>query len=292
MKKTYVLYNKLAGAHRDGADEQLKALVAGGGECVEISAITDYADFFAGLDADDCIVISGGDGTLNRFVNDTEGLAFSGTILYIPNGTGNDFAHELGKPKGCEPFDVTRYLKDLPTVEVKGKTCRFLNGIGYGIDGYCCEVGDALREKSDKPVDYTMIAIKGLLFYYKPTNATVTVDGVAHTYKKVWLAPTMKGKCYGGGMFPTPAQDRNDPEGKLSVMVWHGSGKLRTLMAFPSIFKGEHIKHKNCIDIFTGHDITVEFDRPVALQIDGETVLGVTAYTARSHAKVGQTANQ
>ena len=31
-----------------------------------------------------------------------------------------------------------------------------------------------------------------------------------------------------------------------------------------------------------GNEITVEFDRPTALQVDGETILGVTSYTAKS----------
>ena len=34
--------------------------------------------------------------------------------------------------------------------------------------------------------------------------------------------------------------------------------------------------------MLVGHEITVEFDRPCALQIDGETVLGVTSYTVKS----------
>ena len=32
--------------------------------------------------------------------------------------------------------------------------------------------------------------------------------------------------------------------------------------------------------LFKGKTISVEFDRPVALQIDGETILGVTKYEA------------
>ena len=108
----------------------------------------------------------------------------------------------------------------------------------------------------------------------------VTVDGVKHTYKKVWLAPTMNGRCYGGGMMPTPDQDRLDPERKLSVLVYHGVGKLRALIVFPSIFKGEHLKHDKMCEVLTGHEITVEFDRPTALQIDGETVKNVTSYKA------------
>ena len=59
-------------------------------------------------------------------------------------------------------------------------------------------------------------------------------------------------------------------------------------MVFPSIFKGEHVKHKELVWLMRGHHITVEFDRPTALQIDGETVLGVTTYsvTAGADAKI------
>ncbi|MEE1046666.1 MAG: hypothetical protein U0M60_04505, partial [Clostridia bacterium] len=54
----------------------------------------------------------------------------------------------------------------------------------------------------------------------------------------------------------------------------------KTLMIFPSLFKGEHVKHIKHVDVLTGGEITVEFDRPVALQIDGETIQGVCSYTA------------
>ena len=92
----------------------------------------------------------------------------------------------------------------------------------------------------------------------------------------------MNGRFYGGGMMATPGQDRLNKEHTLSSMLFYGKGRLRTLMAFPSIFKGEHIAHKDMVAIHTGKDITVEFDRPTALQIDGETVLGVTKYRAYS----------
>ena len=179
---------------------------------------------------------------------------------------------------------INDYIKDLPIVEVNGMTRRFINGIGYGIDGYCCEVGDELAKKSDKPVNYASIAIKGLLFHYKPTNAVVTVDGETHEFKKVWLAPSMNGRFYGGGMNIAPAQDRLASPKTLSLVLFYGSGRLKTLMLFPSVFKGEHVKYEKHISIFTGKDITVKFDRPVALQIDGETVLDVSEYTVHVNA--------
>ena len=168
------------------------------------------------------------------------------------------------------------------TVTVKGKSYKFINGIGYGIDGYCCEVGDKMREAGDKKIDYTMIAIKGLLFHFKPADATITVDGKEYFYKKVWIAPTMHGRCYGGGMIPTPKQDRLNAEGSVSVMAFHGTSKLKTLMIFPSLFKGEHIKHTEAIAIHEGKEITVKFSHPASLQIDGETILDVSEYTVHA----------
>ena len=281
MATAYVLYNLKSGNKTSLEDiNMLEVVLHDDVKLIDISNIKDYRVFLTGLEPYDSIVLCGGDGTLNRFINDTDGIEFDNEVLYYPLGTGNDFANDLGHTKGCNPFEITEYIKNLPTVTVKGKTYRFLNGVGYGIDGYCCEVGDELKKTSTKPVNYTGIAIKGLLFHYKPTNAKVTVDGKTKTYKKVWLAPTMNGRYYGGGMMPTPAQKRNS--GKLSTMVFHDSGKLKTLMIFPSIFKGEHVKHTNQVEILSGNEITVEFDRPVALQIDGEMILNVTEYTVNS----------
>lgn len=148
--------------------------------------------------------------------------------------------------------------------------------IGNGIDGHCCQVGDEQREKTTKPVNDTAIAIKGLLFRYKPTNAVVAVDGENDSYRKVWLAPTMNGRFYGGGMMPAPGQNRLNPEGTVSTMVMFGAGKGKTLAVFPSIFKVEHIRREDMVE---GHSISVEFDRPTPIQIDGETIPGVSGYS-------------
>ncbi len=279
MSTGYVLYNKKAGNKKVEWLKSLENKIDKPAKFIEIEKVKNYQLFLSDLGEDDFVIICGGDGTLNRFINDVSGIEYKCEVLYYPSGTGNDFAHEIiGKVEEPAPFAITKYIKNLPTVTVNGCKYHFINGVGYGIDGYCCEVGDKQREMSDKPVNYTAIAIKGLLFNYKPTGARVTVDGVTRTYKKVWLTPTMLGKYYGGGMMPTPAQDRES--GMLSTLVFHGSGKLKTLAIFPSIFKGEHIKHTKYIDVLQGSEITVEFDRPTPLQIDGETILGVTSYTA------------
>lgn len=248
----------------------------------EIEDITkiDYAEFFKALKADENILLVGGDGTVNRFVNDTQNYKYKNSVYYYAAGTGNDFWTDIGKKKGDAPECIDKYIANLPTVTVNGKDYKFINGVGYGIDGYCCEVGDALKA-AGKKVDYTGIAVKGLLFHFKPKTATVIVDGNTYTFNKTWIAPSMIGRYYGGGMIPTPAQDRLG-DGSLSICLMYNAGKLKTLIAFPKIFKGEHVKKTKQVKILSGREITVKFDEPCALQIDGETILGVTEYTVHS----------
>lgn len=279
-----VLYNPLAGGGT-GLDSVKKLTdTMKDDEFIlnDMTKLESYGAFFAQLGENDTVILCGGDGTLNRFINDTEGIEIKCRLLYYPAGSGNDFYNDI-KKDGL--ISLEPYIKNLPEVVVNGRSYRFINGIGYGIDGYCCEEGDRLRRKSTKPVNYTSIAIKGLLFHYKPANAVITVDNDTKHYKKVWLAPAMNGRHYGGGMMPTPEQDRLG-SGEVSVMVMHGSGKLKTLMIFPSIFSGTHVKYTKNVDVLKGHNIEVKFDRPTALQIDGETISNVTGYKVMSGCKV------
>lgn len=285
--KNYCLYNPIAG--NENSKEKLKKLseILTDGEIVFIDVTkTTYSEVMPRINHEDKIIICGGDGTLNKFVNAVDKLPENKIYLYA-TGTGNDFLTDIGGDKD-QPVLINEYICDLPIVTVNGKDYKFINGIGYGIDGYCCEVGDAMKAQGKNDINYAGIAVKGLLFKFKPRNAVITADGIEKTFKKVWLAPTMNGRYYGGGMIPTPDQARLSDKGNVSVMVYYGSGKLKSLMVFPSIFKGEHVKHKEMVEVIEGDVITVKFDKPTALQIDGETVLGVTEYTVRSRNAIKQ----
>ena len=279
--KYYVLYNPLAGKG-DYAEKIEKLTAPYSDTCVlvNLTELNDYRSFIAGLEKDDELVLCGGDGTINRFVNDTEGIEIENEILYYPTGTGNDFVRDLKDEDVTKAFSIKKYIKDLPTVEVNGKTYRFLNGVGFGIDGYCCEVGDKKKAKGKRKINYTMIAISALLFHYKPTDAVVTVDGVRHEYKKAWIAPTMNGRFYGGGRMATPDQDRLAHDG-VTTLLFHDSGKIKTLWVFKSIFKGKHVKHPEMVTQLKGREITVEFTEPRTVQVDGETILNVKSYKVK-----------
>lgn len=276
----HILYNPLAG--HGGTEEMLERLKSMlDGECIthNITEIKDYKEHISSLKSDDSIVISGGDGTLNKFINSIDPDSIDNDVLYYASGSGNDFYHDIKGTTEVVPFKINKYIKYLPTVTVNGESYRFLNGIGFGIDGYACAVGDKLKAEG-KAVNYTSIAIKGLLFDFKPCNARVNIDGKEMEFKKVWIAPTMNGRCYGGGMIPAPEQDRLG-DGQVSFVAFAGSSNIRTLTIFPSIFKGEHVKHTKYVTVVKGRNVTVTFDRPCALQIDGETITDVTSYTVK-----------
>ena len=104
----------------------------------DMTKIIDHLQYLKDLPEGRKLIFTGGDGTLNRFVNVIYGVETDRDILYFPAGSGNDFIHDLGKEKDCRPFSVKEYIKELPLVTVNGESCRFINAIGYGLGGYCC----------------------------------------------------------------------------------------------------------------------------------------------------------
>ena len=280
MEKYYVLYNPLSNNKRGEAEtKEFETLIQNEGvEFFDLTKIDDKVDFISKAPSDVKIVISGGDGTLHRFINAVSGYPLEREIYYFPTGTGNDFLNDIGTLNRNDLLLINKYIENLPVVEVKGKKYKFLNNVGFGIDGYCCEVGDKKRAAGKQKINYTSIAIGGLLGGYKKVRANVTIDGKTMEYKNVWLAPTMNGRFVGGGMMACPEQNRLNEEGKVSLMVMYARSKLKTLMVFPSIFKGEHVKHTEMVEQFKGYEIEVVFDRPTALQIDGETITDVLSY--------------
>ena len=279
-KMNYVIFNKLSNNKK--GELTANALIEKIGESKKISALgLNFTEFLSGLADSDKVYLVGGDGTLNYFINDVYGVDIKPSVYFCPAGSGNDFVNDVKDDLNGGVIDLKKYIKDLPTVYVNGMEKKFINGIGYGLDGVCCEVGDLQRAKSDKPVNYTSIAIKLCLYAYKPRNATVIVDGKEYYFKKVWIAPTMKGRYYGGGMKVAPRQNRFAEDKKVTFVAVFGGSRLKILTTFPKIFSGEH-EGKSIVTMLEGKEITVKFDKPCALQVDGETVLKVSEYTVKA----------
>lgn len=283
MKKVYILYNPKSG-NGTGEAEGRKLSNYEGYEAVfcDITKIENYGELFAQFENDDIAVIAGGDGTLSRFVDNIASLDIKNDIYYYATGSGNDFLKDLGYVKGEKPFPINEYIASLPTMTINGKETRFVNGVGGGLDAYACVEGNKAHEKG-KSGNYVLSAVKGILYDYKPMNAHVIVDGEEYDFKNVWFASVMKGRYFGGGIMLAPNQDRKNDT--LSVVVVHTVGRLRLLPIIPGAFTGKHVKYTQYVEVVEGHNIHVTFDRPVPMQIDGETMNNVTEYAVE--AKIG-----
>ncbi len=272
----YVLFNPLSNNKRgEQRLKEVESLIKG--EFKSVSLINlNLKEFVTSLKEDEEIILVGGDGTINFFINSLDGKCPKNNIYLARAGTGNDFLKDIDAKDDF--VLINKYLVDLPKVIVNGKSYYFINGVGYGIDGYCCEVADQLKKKSNKDINYTGIAIKGILFHFKKRSAKITIDGVTKEYKNVWLSPTMNGRFYGGGMMVAPNQDRLAKDKYVTNMVYQARSRLSALIAFPSIFKGKHVEKTKIVTLTRGKVVEVEFSSPCALQIDGETILNVYSY--------------
>ncbi|MBO4905400.1 MAG: diacylglycerol kinase family protein [Lachnospiraceae bacterium] len=285
----YVLYNPLAGNRT--CEESCKGVgeIFGSEDIryIDLLTIEDIDAYIKTLSADDQIVICGGDGTLNRLINSLDAEKLEQDVFYYRGGSGNDFFRDIDVEGTDSVIRINKYMKCLPEVTVAGQKKFFINGIGYGIDGYCCEEGDKERVRAPgKKVNYALIALKGVLYGFSTVNAKVTVDGVTREYSNVWMAPTMNGRYYGGGMMCAPGQDRLNEDGLVSVLVVHARFRIQLLFAFLSVFKGNHLKYKSLVTRIMGSNVRVEFDKPTALQIDGETVSDVLWYEVKKEKKI------
>ena len=283
--KYHVFYNPLSAnsTGKKAIKKLIKHLEGQEAEYIDMLGVEDFGEILNNIPENDRIVLAGGDGTLNEFINRTVNIDHRQQIDFFAMGSGNDFVRDLGRKKLDYVENINRYMKDLPVVSVNGKKRFFLNGIGYGIDGYCCEIADEKKKKSAGSVNYSLIALKGLLGDFSPRDAYITVDGKEYFHKNAWLAPTMNGRFFGGGVMVAPGQDRLRSDGKVSVVCMYGVGRITCLLRFSSLFSGKHVeKYKEMCSVYEGHEINVRFDRPCALQIDGETVLDVTSYSVRA----------
>ena len=241
--------------------------------------IRDYKAFFETLNEGDEVVLFGGDGTLNYLANSTRGYRLPVPVYICKAGTGNDFLWDVygyNVPNGTL-YRINEAMENLPTAEIGGKTYTFVNNLSFGMDGHVCSVAEDMKARGRKRQNYTLIAAR-LLLTYRCTDADVTVDGVSRHLEKVWLAPAMNGRYFGGGMKMTPDQDRRGHT--LTLGIFYNVGRLKAIRLFLKIFKGGHVKYKEHMCFMEGHDIHVRFDEPRDVQMDGEVVRGVTEYRA------------
>ena len=271
----YLAYNELAG---QVSGEKIKEIISKYEDKFPNMELVNEAnctleELNEKLNDDDNVLLIGGDGTVNFFANTWNNIKVKGNWYIYSAGTGNDFLTDIEAKDNFSKLN--EYMDNLPKVSANGITKYFVNNVGFGVDGDVCVIAEE-KKKQGKKIDYTKITIGLILFKFKKRYCKIKVDGKEYEFKNAFIAATMNGRYYGGGMKSAPNQDRKGD--KVTVVVMTGKSRLLTLIKFTKIFTGEYVKYKKNVHLFEGKEIEVSFDKPCGLQYDGEVIENVTSY--------------
>lgn len=268
MARAYLFYNPLAGQGKVLEDLDALEFVLDA-PCVrcDMTKPETYCETLFAMEPEDHLVLCGGDGTLHRFVNLTQELDLPNEIWYYPAGTHNDFARDFGQFYGCSPFSITQVLRELPRVQMGNRNSCFLTGILFAACG-------EIRRTSRREAGYTD--------KNTPKTVCITVDGNGYSYEKVWLAAVMRGE-HCAGMTPDPRHRRDTQE--LSCVLIHDCGRLRARRLIRRLRQGKTIFGSRRYAVHRGAQISIDFDSPVSLRMDGEPVTASALAAGRTEEK-------
>ena len=237
---------------------------------LKIPDITKYLNNNKGIEK---VILLGGDGTINRFVNDTVAYDFTQDVILKPNGSGNDFMRSLE-----EKDNLHQYVMEA-SYDTGYKT-HFINSIGMGVDGY---VGYLVDQNVKKGIlGYFRSTIKAIMTYI-PEPLTLTIDGKEVKFESAYLVVIANGKYFGRGMKVNPKGDINTEE--LDILVAHSCKKLKLIRIFLAIYKGKHIKFTKNIFYTKAKHVKAVYTTPQIAQADGEVTYDVTSIEAKSTGK-------
>lgn len=246
------------------------------------------------------IVAVGGDGTVHEVVNGLMGeekpLDPETVLGVVAAGSGCDFIKTFGLPK--DPAGAARHLLgdslwgriDVGRIAYRdrdGNQARrwFPNIAESGLGAEVVAIASKMPKWLGGSV-YRIAAARGLM-RHKPAQVRVRMHGRKGRGARVdapradldYEGPAsmvVVANCqfYGGGMRVAPRAIPSD--GMLDVLIFHGP-KSDAMKNSGKMFKGEHVPHRN-IKEYLVTAATIEADRPVLLEADGE-VIGTTPAT-------------
>ena len=226
-----------------------------------------------------CVVILGGDGTVNEALQGLEETSHI-TLGYIPTGSSNDLARDLKIP--TDPSHALElilhtgspHLMDLGCVSYPdGETRKFAVSCGIGFDAAVCE--EALRSRIKAAMNrlglgkltYLGIALKQL-FSAKAVSGILTIDhNEPVDIGNMLFTACMLHRFEGGGFMFAPNADDND--GFLNICAVGDLPKSLILFALPTAFKGKHYRFQG-ITPYTAKTLTIETTLPLWIHTDGE----------------------
>ena len=216
----------------------------------------------------DRVVAVGGDGTASEVAN---GLAHSQTSMaIIPSGTGNDFAVNLSIP--ADPVAAANLAAtgracpiDLGEVQRSTGTSYFTNIAGFGFDAEVAARVNRLPKLGGRTLPY-IAGVLQTLFQFRTPGMRLTLDTTVID-EPIFLAAVANCASYGGGMRIAPAARPDD--GLFDVCVVKDLSRVEVLRLLPSLYTGEHVRHR-AVEIIRCASVSADASARVLCQADGE----------------------
>lgn len=269
MKTARLIYNPNSGdkSFKHSLDTAVDKLQMAGYEILlhRSSSINDIYECLARSGNVDCVLVAGGDGTLNHVVNGMIDNSLNVPLGIFPYGTANDYAMHLGLP---------RKISDACKVIAKGKVSELY--LGKINDRYFVNVaaGGLLTDISQK-IDIDMKNTFGKMAYYikgieqlpvfKPMNMRIYHDGGV-IEESLYLFVILNGSSAGGFRLSPHSSAQVD---KLDFIGFKPGNMLDVLNFLIKFMKGEHLESNNVLYL-SGQKFRIECDDNIETDIDGE----------------------
>ncbi|HHA2453018.1 TPA: lipid kinase [Stenotrophomonas maltophilia] len=211
-----------------------------------------------------CVIVGGGDGTLNGCV---EAVAALGKPLGIlPLGTANDFARSMRiPPKLSAAVDCIINGKAVPVDIGLANGLPYLNVASVG---FSAELSASLTASSKKrwgKIGYAINAAR-LLAKSRLFSATIQHDGRTERFRTFQVS-VGNGRFYGGGM--TVHQSASPTDGMLDVYSLELSHWWKMLALLPALRRGTHGARRE-VRSFSSKALTLHARRRLPVNLDGE----------------------
>ena len=259
--KIAIVTNKLAGNGKAILlSEKLKAILQNKNIDSRIFTEQEWNDEVYEFDQ---VWITGGDGTVNYFVNQYPDI--KKPLCIFNGGTGNDFYTLLyGKTTVEKQVDHVLSSTSKPIDAGRCNDSYFLNGLGIGFEG--AVVKSLLGVKKFAGKTSFMLSILKHIFFYKERLYKISSAEKAFE-KKFMMISIANGTRYGGGFYVAPLAKPDD--GLLDVNLVGQLSPFKRLRYMPVIEKGKHLELP-FINYYNTQKITISSNQPIQAHLDGE----------------------
>ncbi len=266
----------------------VRALTVGGAspEVVQTEGPGDAGRLIreARRDGVECVVMVGGDGTLNDaaqgFLEPDGSVARGPDLALIPSGTGGDFRRTFGLSDSIEEaaarlLAATPRPIDLGLLSVtshEGEIVRraFINITSFGIGGLTDRIVNSSPKWMGGKAAFLLGTLRAMLVYNN-APVRVVVDGKPCLEAPIFNVALANARYFGGGMLIAPDADPSD--GLLDVIALHDLSRVQGIALAQHIYKGSHLGQPGVL-VARGKVVEAEplaRGSEVLVDMDGET---------------------